>query len=833
MKKANGQPSSLTRRSFVKASAGAAVLGGGAALVGCSQEKKADPEPEKPVTEADADPVEPEAAPFEVTPVAEDVKVSYCRGYCTNNCSLDIHLIDGKPAYATAHESDDPRFTRICLKGHAQPLRAYSKERLLKPLRRTGERGEGKWEEISWDEAVNEVVTNWKAITDEHGPGAMCFYKMAGNRSTLNGDGKGSVYSRFTKATGCTTLSVAVDCATSYALGRQIGLGFYLGANSPTTYKDAKTILIWGANPAVSQLHNMHFLLEAKEGGTKLIMVDPVFNATAAVCDQFVPVRPGSDGALAFGMMQVVLENGWQDTEFLRDHSVAPFLVKESDGKFLRLSDLGRAEAGAEDDAIVVRDAEGNFDTSDNIADPMMEGTFDTDAGSVTCAYTLLLDRIAEYPLSRVVELTGIDEATIRQMAADYADPANRPSTIYTFFGVDHYYNAHWSAACMGALGILTGNVGKRGAFVGVGEFRNPTCFNAAWATDVPAPENPGKGVFVTKMAEVVNDYTYNGEPYEIHGMYCCCGNPVGNVGNRNNTLDWLNKLDFICVADVVMSETAEYADVVLPASYWFECEDMMGNSSNSTHLNYGEKMMEPMGDSKPDFEIYRLLAEGLGIGEHFQLSTSDYLKHVLDTDECRSYGIDYDTLVQKKVMECAPIDYVLGEGGIFPTPTKRAEFYLEAPKASNDDSRIWDVTKERLPYWEPPREVYNDSEIAAKYPFMLLSEHNRHRTHTQWFDVEPICELDGEPLMTINQHDADALGIKAGDTVRVFNDRGSLTIKCVIKNNLPDGMVSIPKGYTAAEYIEGHLSDLTPCDMNPFCGNQPFFDCAVAIEKK
>ena len=307
----------------------------------------------------------------------------------------------------------------------------------------------------------------------------------------------------------------------------------------------------------------------------------------------------------------------------------------------------------------------------------------------------------------------------------------------------------------------------------------------------------------------------------------------MGNVGNRNNTLDWVKKLDFICVADVVMSETAEYADIVLPASYWFECEDMMGNSSNSTHLNYGEKMMEPLGDSKPDFEIYRLLAEGLGIGEHFQLSTSEYLKHVLDTDECRSYGIDYDTLVQKKVMECAPIDYVLGEGGIFPTPTKRAEFYLEAPKASNDDKRIWDVSKERLPYWEPAREVYNDSEIAQKYPFMLLSEHNRHRTHTQWYDVEPICELDGEPLMTINQHDADSLGLKAGDTVRVFNDRGSLTIKCVIKNNLPNGMVSIPKGYTAAEYIEGHLSDLTPCDMNPFCGNQPFFDCAVAIEKK
>lgn len=758
----------------------------------------------------------------------EKVFVSYCRGYCTNNCSMDIHVVDGNVSYATAHRSDDERFTRICVKGYAQPFRVYSGERLLHPLKRAGERGEGKWEEISWDEAIGEVVNRWKSISEEYGPEAMSFYKMAGNRSALNGDGKGSVYSRFCRATGCTTLSAAVDSATSYALDRQIGLGFYLAANSPTDYINSKTILIWGANPAVSQLQNTHFLLEAKEAGTKLIVIDPMFTNTAAFADQYVSITPGSDGLLAFGMMQVILQNNWQDEEFILNHTVAPFLVKESDGKFLRLSDLGMDDG---EDAIAVRSPEGEYGTPDKISNPVMEGSFELENGDkVTTAYTLLLNRIAEYPMERIVELTGISEDTIIGLARDYAGDGNKPSAIYTFFGVDHYYNAHWSVSCMGALAMLTGNVGKSGGWIGVGEFRNPTCFNTAWATDVPCPVEKPRSVFVTKMAEVMNEHTYNGDPCEIHGMYVACGNPVGNVGNRNNTLDWMRKLNFICVADVVMSETAEYADIVLPASYWFECEDMMGNSSNSPHLNYGEKITEPLGDSKPDFEIYRLIAEGLGYGEHFQMSTSEYLSHVLDTDECRSYGIDYETLVEKKDMVCAPIDYIHGEGGVFPTATGRAQFYLEDPKASNDDARVWDVSKERLPYWEAPLEVFNGKETA--YPFQLLTEHNRCRTHTQWFDVEAIREIDPEPLITINEHDAMELGISSNDMVRVFNDRGSLVIKCIIRNIVPNGVVSIPKGYTAAQFVEGHLSDLTPNEMNPYCGNQPFFDCAVAIEK-
>lgn len=797
---------SLTRRSFVKSAAM------GAAVAGCASG----------ATFALGQEAEGAAA--------EEVFSSYCRGYCTNNCPLDIHVVNGDIAYATAHVSDDERFTRICVKGHALPYREYSKKRILHPMKRTGERGEGKWEEISWEEALDTVAGQWKSITEQYGPTAMSFYRLTGNRSILNGDGKGNMYSRFCKATGCTTYGVAVDAATSYALGRQVGLGYYLAANSPTDYINSKTIIIWGANPAVSQLQNMHFLQEAKDNGTKIICIDPVFTATAAYADEYIPIIPGSDGVLAFGLMSLAVQNGWVDMDFLANHSVAPFLVKETDGKFLRLSDLGRAEAGAQDDAIVVMAADGSFDIPENIAEPVMEGTFDVEGVSVTTAWSLLLARIAEYPMDRVVELTGIPEETIINLATDYAGEGNKPSAIYTFFGVDHYYNAHWSAACMGALAIITGNIGKKGAWIGVGEFRNPTCFNTGWASDVPVPEGGGKNVIVAKMAEVMNEKTYNGNPFEIHGIYCACGNPVGNVANRNNTIDWLLKMDFIVVADVVMSETAEYADIVLPAAFWFECEDIMGSSANSPFVNYGEKILEPAGEAKPDFEIYKLLAERLGYGEYFQYSTSEYLTHILDTDECRSYGIDYETLKEKKVMLCEPLDYVHGEGGVFPTNTKRAEFYLENPKASNDDSRIWDVEKERLPYWEPPREVFNGME--SKYPFQLITEHNKLVTHTQWFDVEAIQELDPEPLISITAVDAESLGIADGDVVRVYNDRGSLTIKCVIKNNMMPGIVMVPKGYTAAQYIDGHLSNLTPNEMNPFCGNQPFFDCAVAIEK-
>lgn len=806
-----------TRRMFVKGAATAAAAASAGTLAGCAPNRVGESE-------------DLSATGQSVAEVSEEVYTSYCRSYCSNMCPIEVHCRDGKFCYSKQHAMPEPEYDRICLRGLSHAFRHESKARVLKPLKRSGERGSGQWQEISWDEALDGIAEAWNNIIDNYGHEAMAAYSMTGNFSSLNGWGWGSMNSRFVKAMGMTQLAHANDAAAFFAMERMVGNSYFKTSNEPTDWKNSKLMICWGSNPAVSQMQNFHFITEAQEAGMKFIVIDPIFTATAAVADEFVSVRPGSDGALALGMMNVIVEKGWQDDEFLRQSSVAPFLVKESDRKFLRRSDLGQAEPGSKEDEIVVADGKGIFDVPSAVADPMMEGTFEANGITVTTAYSLLLDRIAEYPVEKASELTGIDAQTIIHLAEEYA--TDKPGAIYTFFGCDHYYNGHWSQACITALAILTGNMGKKGAWCGIPEFTGADCFNLAYAADVPCPVEQPSSVFITKMEEPVLHGTYNGSPREIRGLFVSCANPVGNVGNRENTLKWMDGLDLLVVVDVIMSETAKYADYVLPAAYWFEVEDIMGLSTNDPFCAYGDAIFEPEGESKSDFEIFKLLAEKMGVGQYFQMTEGEYIENLLDTDKAREYGISYERLKEENYVRIAPKDWIYAEDGVFNTATGRAQFYVEDPQPSNDDPTLWDFEKEYLPYWEPPLEVWGGSEAKPEFPLQLITGRNRHRTHTQWFDAGPMQELDREPKASLNSTVAEEYGIAEGDKVRIYNERGSVVMLATVVENMPDGVIGITKGYTDEQFIEGHASNLTPNRMNPFCGNTPYNDCAVAIEK-
>ena len=242
-------------------------------------------------------------------PVAEDVYPGSCRSFCNGGCSLNLHVRDGKLVRTSMREMDDPVYNRICQKGYTHPYRVYSPERLTAPLKRTGERGAGSWEQITWDEAIAEIAEKWKAITDEYGPGAVAGAGLTGNFGGVGGNGTSSIYARFNKVTGMSTLANAVDAATKYVCSRMMGASFFNTANEPKDLANAKTILIWGANPAVSQMQIMHFITEARQNGATVVTIDPLYNANAALSDKYVPIRSATDGALALGMMNAVIEN--------------------------------------------------------------------------------------------------------------------------------------------------------------------------------------------------------------------------------------------------------------------------------------------------------------------------------------------------------------------------------------------------------------------------------------------------------------------------------------------------------------------------------------------
>lgn len=813
----------LTRRTFLKSTAavaGAAALAGGTGSLAAFADQDTGAE------------------------VQDEVYAGVCRGNCTGGCFLNVHVRDGKVVRTSMREMPDPQYNRICSKGLSHVQRIYNEHRIKYPMRRVEgtERGAGQWERISWDEAIDLIVDKWENLRKEYGENAFAWTNGSGNYACCSGIAPVGAWARFQKIMGMPSISSSLDLAWGYTAMTYLGNKEFGIANEPTDLLNAKTIICWGGNPVISQVQTMHFILEAKDRGAKYIVIDPVYSINSSKADMYVPIRAGADGALAFGMMNIVLREGWEDREFLREKTVAPFLIKDADGSYLRMSDLGvPATEGPIDpttkkpkiiDPIVVwDDAVGAPVESDKAVNAALEMKGEVNGIPVTSAFSLLLDRVAEYPLDKVEELTTVPVETIEELTRIYTQEG--PSTIYLYFGLDHYTNGHYSYRAQATLALLTGNIGKPGASYGVGQnrggggfFLNPSINSPegvkANALSIPIPE----------MNKVMETHTYGGKPADIRALYVTHYNILNNMADRNKVLEWWNQLEFIVVTDMNMNETAQYADLVLPAAHWFETEDLFTIYQSHPYYLWQDKAIEPSFESKPDFEIYKAICERAGKGDLFDFSQEEYITSILDSDGARKLGLTYQDLKEKKAIRNLPDPYDTAD--TFPTVTKRAQFYTE-PKAI---AKWWsngqevDESKETLVYWEPPHEAWYENELHDRFPFQMLSEHSKFRTHSQWWEVPALLEIDVEPLCKINPSDAKEYGINEGDLVRIYNDRGSVVMRAAINPGCMPGVLTAPKGWEQSQFIDGHFSSLSDKVMNQVCNNQPFNDVLVAIEK-
>ncbi|MBR2789761.1 MAG: molybdopterin-dependent oxidoreductase, partial [Eggerthellaceae bacterium] len=251
--------SGFTRRSFLKTAAatGLAASFAGGALSACKPKPTPDPTPEP----------EPEPMPD------EKIYSGACRGFCMGGCALNLHVRDGKLVRCTAAEFPDPRYNRICPKGLTHPHRVYSPNRIQYPLKRTGERGRGEFKRITWDEAINEIATQWKKIAAESGWGAIAAAWLTGNRGTIGGSHSMAYFQRLIQKCGITTLVTLFDAVAIPGLTRHLGQSPLITGNEPADLLNAKFILVWGANPAVCQMQTYHFILEAHAKGAKVINI--------------------------------------------------------------------------------------------------------------------------------------------------------------------------------------------------------------------------------------------------------------------------------------------------------------------------------------------------------------------------------------------------------------------------------------------------------------------------------------------------------------------------------------------------------------------------------
>jgi molybdopterin-containing oxidoreductase family molybdopterin binding subunit len=797
----------MTRRSFVKASAVATAATGAVLANPAGSALKVLSEDHAKASES----------------TDEKIYQGVCSGNCGAGCAMNVHVRNGKVRKTSPIITPLKDLNRLCMRGYTHVQRIYDPNRIKYPMRRVGKRGEGKWERISWDEAISEICSKWKEYQSSFGKTSIAFSSGSGN---YNGDIP--YVSRLINMLGATTVAACYDDHLLGTAPNGLGYDICTIGNDMRDLPNAKNIFVWGSNPTESGVVFAHFLLKAQEEGAKLVVIDPNYTVTASKADKFVPIRPGTDGLLAIAMMQIIINEGLQDEEFMKQKTVAPYLVKESDGMYLRLSDLGKAEAGSEKDAILVRGKDGKVGLPEEIVDPVIKGSFEVNGQKVTTAYDLLVERISEWTLKQIAEYCEISEDTIYELAHMYADG---PSTIYFSYGPDHYANGHTFYYNAFALAMVSGNLAKPGAgFCG----SNSSIYAALGADNTaivyPPEAVPGPQIKATKLLDVLNEKKYGDMDLDLKSLYVYIHNPIANQTDRKAWLEAFEKLEFIVVADVTMGDTTKYADIVLPVPHFFEVDSF--STTHQPYVRINEKAVDPPFECKGDFEITNLLGAGMGMEEYFSMTREEYLTAVFDNDLAKAFGVSWENLKKEKYIYAFPEEpFIQGQAG-FNTATGRAQFYMENIQPNTNYGQEWDVRKESLPYWEPPFEAWFENDLMKKYPFIYTSERSKYMVHTQYSHVPWLKELMKEPFIFINNEDAKKKGIKDGDTVKVFNDRGYVVVKAALSAGVRPGVLVLDHGWQEDQFIEGHYQDLTSRRVHPAFANNNYFDALADIKK-
>lgn len=819
MTKAN----SLTRRSFLATTALAAGALAASSAAGCSSVSTSG-----------------EGAPASTEVVEEKTYVSTCRGNCGGGCALQAKVREGKivSTHPMTFGNDKEGVDQGCVKGMANVLRLYGTHRLTHPMKCVGERGSGEWEQISWDEAIQMVADKFKAAFEECGPASVCIQGGAGNKAAylnshpLQIDNNSCNYNmgvgttRFMKKTGVTVLATGDDMAGLYFRSYLL----QIPQNALEDLPNAKTIVVWGSNPAEASFTRSawYYICKARENGTKVITIDPLYTPTAAHSDVWLPIQAGTDAALMCAMANYIVENGLVNEEYLKEGSVAPLLIKE-DGAYLRLSDVGGATAGAEDDLPLVWDeASSGFAAYTEASAPALQGTFDANGQSARTVYDATLENIAPFTVEFAAKECGLSVEQIEELARTCA--VDTPTTFHIDWGIEHTYNSWRVYFASALLASLTGNVGVSGGAYNTSRTVGSKIFKTPAKMDLSCLEvedaKPNKVITGDYLCEIMETGQWAGEDFPVRALLVQACDPLDNFSGATDLMKAYEKIDFICTIELFMTTTAHYSDLVLPAALPWEAEDF------STSGFMCQKAIEPVGEARGDFDIMRGIAEAMGYSDLFDKTGEEYLRGMLDTPENMEADCGYDAYHEQGAILS---EY---ETKSFATPESNAlgltQFYLEKMQPRDDWGQTFPL-KDRLPYYEPSIEAYAANPDREKYPLYGFSSHDNYHGQSVWAHnvwLDEFRTVDGKPFCRIHESAAAARGIATGDTVRVFNDHGSCVLKAVVTKGIQAESVWVPHGFFWDEFDEGFAQQLTGHYPDPVSSNSNFNDWICQVEK-
>ncbi len=678
-----------------------------------------------------------------------EVRHSVCALDCPDTCSLLVTIDNNR---ATKLRGDpDHAVTRGFLCGKvAQYLeREYHPARLLSPQRRVGAKGEGRFEPITWNEALDTIALRLQSVAAEFGSEAILPYSYGGTLGLLQGSGMDR---RFFHRLGASRLDRTI-CSAAGTVGLVESLGARYGTE-PEQFRHARLILAWGANVLGTNVHLWPFIMEARRNGAKFYTIDPHRNRTGAASDRHYFINPGSDTALALAMMHVIIFEGLHDAGFIASHT---------------------------------------------------EGI---DA---------LRERVRPWTPGRAAELTGLPAEDIAGLAREYA--TTRPAAIRLNYGVQRSERGAMAVRAICLLPVLTGSWKDLG-----GGLQLST--SQAFQLNYDALERPdlqqislgreARIINMTELGQALNAGVGSPGNPPVKALVVYNSNPAAIVPDQNAVLAGLRRDDlFTVVLEQFQNDTADYADILLPVTTFLEHTDIY-KAYGHYHLQLARPALPAPGEARSNVEIFRLLAARMGLDDPcLRDSEDDMVRALLASDHPFVAGITLEELDRDHSVRLRLTDPFLPFAeGFGPAGSARLDFRAE-----------------ELDYTPPIESRHGDDSLRQKYPLEMISPKNDDSMNST-FGHRDAADLQTATLHLAEQ-DAAPRGIRTGDRVRAFNDRGACFLLARVDSVVRPGVVSAPStrwGKRAPG--RRNVNALTSARLSDAGGGPTFYSCLVEVER-
>ncbi len=697
---------------------------------------------------------------------------------CTHDCpdSCGVLITVNELGRATRIQGDPTHpVTRgfLCGKVAKYIDRVYSPDRLLHPMRRKagiakGSLAQGReheaFEQIGWDEALDLIAERFHAIAREHGPEAILPYSYAGTIGQL---GYGSMDRRFFARLGASRLdrticSTAGEAAMYSVYGRKLGM-------APQDFAKSRLIIAWAANIHGNNVHLWPFIEEARRDGARLIVIDPYQTRTAKLADWHIAIRPGTDAALALGMMHVIVNEGLHDREYIAAH---------------------------------------------------------------THGFDQLAERIRDYTPERVAQITGVAAEDVMALARKYA--TTTPAAIRVNYGIQRSENGGTAARAVCMLPALTGawkhhGGGLQFSLSGAFSFNSAKLQMPQLAASSPL-RRAGR---VVNMVQLGAALTELGEP-RVHGLMVYNSNPAAVAPNQNAVLTGLKRDDlFTVVHEQFFTDTADYADVLLPATTFFEHKEVQG-AYGHYFVQASNQAIEPLGEARSNVWMFGQLAQRMGFSEDcFRDDEDALISQALESTSEWQSGITREQLQRRGRVELrfarnaegAFLPFTDGvQNGQPMTPSGKIEFYSEALAAEGKDP---------LPGYVAARESRH-AEAAKDFPLEMVARKADNYMNSTFANLPTHQHMEAGRMGVVELHTDDAASrkISNGDAVEVFNTRGTVRMTAKIDGTLPPGVVAARLGWNKLAADQQGVNVLTSETLTDIGGGATFYSTLVEVRK-